>query len=238
MMLKIFYTPFHIIKEIKDLYVKKDSIICDPCCGTGQFLFVFSEKIKNPNNIYGFDIDKIAVKIARVNLIVKYKDFDFYPNIFCFNPLIENFNNYPKFDLIATNPPWGAFFTENEIKILENNFPLIKSKESFSYFLLTSLELLKNNGILSFILPEAILNVGIHSDIRDILIKYLILNIKYYGKIFKKVFSSVIRLDIQKTKNNNINNKIFNINLIFNYKKMAFTEQDFIKLNYENRIKK
>lgn len=209
-----YYTPINIIKEIRDLYIRKDSLICDPCCGTGQFLLVFSEYIENPCNIYGFDIDEIAIKITKINLMIRYKDFDFYPNIFYFNPLLKDYDESIKFDIIATNPPWGAFFSEQEVKILEKRFPLIKSKESFSYFLLTSLNLLKNNGILSFILPESILNVKIHSDIREILLKYFIKGIKSYGKIFKKVFSSIIRLDLQNKKNYSLNKDIFNINLI------------------------
>ncbi|HOJ64081.1 MAG TPA: N-6 DNA methylase [Spirochaetota bacterium] len=206
-----YYTPLNIINKIRDLYVKKNFAVCDPCCGTGQFLLSFAEIIENPENLYGFDIDKIAVKIARFNLILKYRDVDFEPNIFYHNFLIDEYKGIP-FDLIATNPPWGAHFSYEELKILKEKFPDIKSGESFSYFLLASLNVLKEGGILSFVLPESILNVNIHRDIRNIISKYRIEKIKPYGKIFKKVFSNVIRMDIKKLESKN-NEIIFNINI-------------------------
>ena len=77
---------------IKD-YVKKDSKVLDPCCGTGQFLLAFAHIVKNPLNIYGVDYDKIAVKIARLNILIRFKNENFVPNIFCKNTLLDIDNN-------------------------------------------------------------------------------------------------------------------------------------------------
>ena len=59
------------MKLIKE-HVKKDSKVLDPCCGTGQFILTFSDIVENPSNIYGVDIDEIAVRIARLNLLIKF----------------------------------------------------------------------------------------------------------------------------------------------------------------------
>ncbi|MGI6449909.1 MAG: TaqI-like C-terminal specificity domain-containing protein [Desulfitobacteriia bacterium] len=80
-------------------------------------------------------------------------------------------------------------------------FPGISSDESFTYFLLISLKLLKDGGTLSFILPESILHIRRHADIR----KYILENcrikrIDCLGKKFQNVLSSVIRLDLQQRK--------------------------------------
>ncbi len=233
-----YYTPSDVVYDMIKPYVKPDSRVLDPCSGTGQFLLAFSDKVQNPLNIYGIDCDEIAVKIARLNLLTKFKNKNFVPNIFCKNTLFDSqvlrdylktspgfaqdpfhqilkhklsksanlFNGrncYDKgmknFDIIATNPPWGARFSKTETKILQNIYPEISSAESFSYFLNKSLGWLKNNGVASFILPEAFLNVRTHKDIRKIILtKTRIINITYLGRIFKNIFTPVIKIDLKK----------------------------------------
>lgn len=217
-----YYTPSDIVKDIVKNYCKKDYKVLDPCCGTGQFLMKFSNIVSKPENIFGFDIDKTAVRIARINLMLKYIDSEFKPNIFCKNAifdLIENssvdnfisfFNN---FDLIATNPPWGYKFSKSDFLSLNKVFPELKSGDSFSYIIVKCIKLLKDNGILSVVLPESILNVKAHKDIR----KYLLCNtslrkIIYFNRVFKSVFSPVVRIDIEKNRNiNEPANEIFTI---------------------------
>ena len=206
-----YYTPDKIVKKIMLDYANDDSKFLDPCCGTGQFLLIFSEKIKNPTNLYGYDIDAIAIKIARINLIIKYRNIDFKPKIFCLNSLKGFKSGYSlfdnpeliiekNFDIVATNPPWGYHFSNEDLSFLKKEYIKIRSGESFSFFLTLGLELLKSGGVCSFILPESILNVKTHKDIREIILKnYKINLIEYYGKVFHKVFSPVIRLDIEKS---------------------------------------
>jgi len=206
-----YYTPSVIVDSVTKEYVKKDSKVLDPCCGTGQFLLSFADNMENPANIYGIDIDEIAVRIARINLLLKYKNINFTPNIVCKNTLFDigvydlfslNDENIRDFDVIATNPPWGVHFSRGDAEKLKNIYPAIASVESFSYFLKKSIDLLRDGGMLSFILPESILNVKTHSDIREIILKNTrVKNITYLDRIFKNVFTPVIRLDLKKTKN-------------------------------------
>ena len=208
-----YYTPSAIVDGITNEYAEKDSKVLDPCCGTGQFLLAFADNVKNPANIYGIDIDEIAVRIARINLLLKYKDIDFAPNIVCKNTLFDigvydlfslNNENIRDFDVIATNPPWGVHFSRGDAEKLKNIYPTITSVESFSYFLKKSIDLLRDEGMLSFILPESILNVKTHSDIRKIILENShIKKISYLDRVFKNVFTSVIRLDLKKGKDEN-----------------------------------
>jgi len=203
-----YYTPSHIVSEVITTYVKKDSKVLDPCCGTGQFLLAFSDVIENPLNIYGIDFDKIAVRIARINILIKYKDRNFIPNVVCKNTLLEVGNkdllsfrdkSIKDFDIIATNPPWGVHFSKGDLEKLYKFYPEIKSLESFSYFLKKSIDLLSKNGIISFILPESILSVGTHRDIREIILRdSQVIKIVYLNRVFKNVFTPVVRLDIKK----------------------------------------
>ena len=205
-----YYTPTHVVSDMIKSYAKPDSKVLDPCCGTGQFLLTFADKVKNPKNIYGIDYDKTAVQIARINLLVQFKSKEFAPNVFCKNTLLDtshydllnygNTENIKNFNVIATNPPWGVSFSKGERVFLKRLYPEVTSFESFSYFLQNSLDLLCNRGTVSFILPESILNVKIHKDIRKIILtKSYIMKIVYLGRVFKNVFTPVIRLDLKKT---------------------------------------
>ncbi len=211
-----YYTPEIIVNEIIRNYVKKESKVLDPCCGTGQFLLAFADEIDTPKNIYGVDIDEIAVRIARLNLLIKYKNQNFAPNIVCKNTLLEignydlfslNDENIRDFDVIATNPPWGVHFSKADTEQLKTYYPEITSLESFSYFLKKSIDLLRDGGVISFILPESILNVKTHKDIREIILRNThIKKVSYLNRVFKNVFTPVIKLDLEKTKK--VNGKI------------------------------
>ncbi len=202
-----YYTPKNLVDEIVNETVEKDDYVLDPCCGTGQFLISASKKLDNPERIWGFDIDLQAVRIAKINLILEFPEVVFKPNIYHKNTLLdlqvdELFLDIeiPEFDSVITNPPWGAHFTQNETKQLKINYPEIKSNEAFSYFIKKSYELLKEGGKLSFVLPEAILNIKTHSDIRHILLtETKIKKIAYLNKIFKNVFTPVLRIDFIKS---------------------------------------
>jgi len=185
-----YYTPNNLL----NIDIKENDKVLDPCCGSGQFLIYFL-KFTKPENIYGYDMDEIAVKLARINLLF-YSKKEFEPNIFYLDFLTSKIDK--KFDVIATNPPWGAYFDDKYKKILKTIYPKISSYESFSYFIFKSLDILKDNGILDFILPYSIINVQTHKDIRNIILKYNILELKDLKHPFKGVMSRVIRLKLEK----------------------------------------
>jgi len=197
-----YYTPIlEVQKIVKTYFNRKDLKVLDPCCGTGSFIICFSQKIKNPENIFGFDSDSLAVKLARLNLIWCYPRKDnFKINIFNKNSLIEN--QSIKFDLIFTNPPWGFMFNLKEQEVLKEKFSSISSGESYSYFILACMDMLKPTGILSFLLPESILKIKTHKDIREqMLNNSSIKQIHFLGNIFNKVMTNVVRIDLVKKTN-------------------------------------
>ena len=198
-----YYTPLKLIEDsLCDIKKNSNDTFLDPCCGTGNYLISAVKILQlQPEKILGFDIDSLAVKIARINLLLAYPEIDFSPNVYCLDSLNElaTGNVFCKtnellnsIDVIATNPPWGAS---------KNN-----SIETFSLFLQKSLHLLKDGGQLSFVLPESILNVKTHSIIRHTLLTQgKILNIIKLGRQFTGVFTPVIRLDFVKTSKNTNN---------------------------------
>ncbi|MDA3885736.1 MAG: N-6 DNA methylase [Candidatus Delongbacteria bacterium] len=191
-----YYTPDDIVSDIiNDLKISKDFKVYDPCCGTGQFLKKVSEKY-NDINIYGKDIDPTAIKIVDYHLSEdKSNKYSFEHT----DSLLVNEENI--FEIIITNPPWGAHYSKPDRKLLDTIFPEATSGDSLEYFLLKGYHSLKNNGVMSFVLPESFLYVKRFSNIRNFfLINSKILKIKTYGRKFAKVFSDIIRIDIHKSK--------------------------------------
>lgn len=197
-----YYSPEKIIKLFKS-NIKEESLFLDPCCGTGSFLLTASEIITNPENLYGCDIDKIACFITKINLIVRYRNKKFKPNIYNINFLTNrNLFRADKFDIIATNPPWGAITGIKYKKI----FPQILSGESFSYFIFKSFSFLKDNGYCAFVLPESILSVASHQDIRKFILETSkIKKIHILDRAFSGVLSKVVVLELVKSSNNSQN---------------------------------
>ncbi|MDY3309062.1 MAG: N-6 DNA methylase [Eubacteriales bacterium] len=193
-----YYTPQKIAHNMtKDFTFSNGELFFDPCCGSGAFLL--SVAAKNPNQIYGVDNDKVAVLISKINLLLKYKDVDFIPQIYCFDYLMgySVIQQHPvferTFDYIATNPPWGA---------MDDNYSYIytiTSKETFSYFFVKAYEQLKENGTIRFLFPEAILNVKVHKDIRKFILDTAgLVGITIYDDMFSGVTTKYIDIECGK----------------------------------------
>lgn len=180
-----YFTPKHIV----DSLLKKsnnffDGEFLDPCCGSGAFLLCVN--CKNPMKLHGYDVDEIAVMIAKANLIIKYKKLDFYPDIKCCNFLSSTTKN--KYDFIATNPPWGASNTKDSVHY-------ILSKETSSMFFVKAYSLLKDGGLMSFLLPISLLNVKVHKDLREFILKNGCLErISIYSELFSGVTTQFVSI--------------------------------------------
>lgn len=220
-----YYTHSNIVKNI--LYNDKDNNIIkdntrtylDPCCGSGMFLC--NIQTNHPENLFGFDINNIAVLITGTNLLVKYKEHNFEPKVYCLDFLNSTLNDFSdlniptEFDCVFTNPPWGA----DKDKIYVNKFPMIKSKEKSSMFIVKSIDIVKENGELCFILPSSLLKIKTHKDIRHFIINNTkIKQINIYDNSFDGVFTDFFGIKILKEQCNIqtyiVNNKnTFNVTL-------------------------
>lgn len=203
-----YYTPPNVVIDALTHTAFYGQTFLDPCCGTGQYLLCAARLLNlSPENIFGFDLDELATRIARLNLLVAFPSHDFQPNISCLNALTElateqmycNTNHLlGQIDFIATNPPWGSYKNSPYSASFTNG---INSNEAFALFLAKSLTLLKQGGRLSFILPESILRIRTHADIRELLLNNTKLtHIAKLGRLFTGVFTPAIRLDLIKGK--------------------------------------
>ena len=196
-----YYTPHTVAENMtKKLDFYNGQTFFDPCCGSGAFLL--SLKNVHPKQLYGMDRDAIAVMITKINLLLKFYNYEFEPQIYCGDYLkkcaLPNNTIFDiKFDYIVTNPPWGAV-AKHFSDITE-----ITSKETFSYFFVQSFQQLKPYGNIRFLFPEAILNVKKHKDIRTFLLEKGRFNaITFYRALFTGVTTKYIDIDFQKAEQN------------------------------------
>jgi predicted RNA methylase len=176
-----------------------NSSVIDPCAGTGTMLLNVLSKQHNPSLIYLRDIDVIALRIAKVNFALFFNSTEKLVKTQVVDILKPCKKIEKKFDFIITNPPYGAKFSIERKKELIRDFPELSGSESFSIALLQSLNMLKKTGKLYFILPESILYVGTHLNIRKkIFAKQNSVKIIYYGQAFKGVMSPIVRVEIEK----------------------------------------
>ncbi len=199
----MFYTPMHVVNSIaKDLAprVKAGVGVLDPCCGSGQFLVAFARHGVFPGDLFGLDIDPIAVRIARLNFFLAFPGLKLRPNILQRDSLLpsvdESIKTLGRFSIIATNPPWGARPNRAIRAKLGKEYPEITSGEYFSYFIRRALDHLTPDGAGSFILPESVLNIARHKDIRRVLLETTFIEkVKPLKRIFNDVFTGAVRID-------------------------------------------
>ena len=193
-----YYTPSSITSEMtKDLDFSNGQLFYDPCCGSGAFLLSLDNV--NPNDIYGSDNDPIAVMLAKVNLLLKFDKYEFEPKIFQLDYLdsdvftAKNEANSIRFSYIISNPPWGAMVGNTELS------SIISSKESFSYFFVKAFNQICENGIVRFLLPQSVLNVKCHKDLRKFILRNGCLKeISLYSGTFTGVMTKYVDICLAK----------------------------------------
>lgn len=203
-----YYTPSHVIEHALALTTMKNGKFLDPCCGTGQFLIHAIRKFSlKPSEVYGIDLDPIAVQIARFNLLQEFDFEDIEINVIQGDTITEiaigtldsEDDFLGQFDVIATNPPWGAIGAIK--KRLPPEYKTV-SGEMFSLIIEKSLSMLKKDGQISMVLPESILKINVHKDIREVLLRKTSLkHIVEIGRPFPGVMSNVVLLSLKKSLN-------------------------------------
>lgn len=83
-----------------------------------------------------------------------------------------------KFDVIISNPPWGAKLTVDEKKVLKDTYPSVDSStpNSFAYFIGLAIEL--DADVLTYVLPDSIMTKD-YAKTRTVL-KPMLTNLNWY----------------------------------------------------------
>lgn len=201
-----YYTPEKtvntLICNLKNCVNAQNKILCDPCCGTGNFLIGLVGNGVKIENLYGQDIDEISILITRINMFLLDNSItkeQLYSQFVCGDTLSNTFSR--KFSVVLGNPPWGYAFNKEETAYLTANYITAKNKgmESYDLFIEKGLSMLEEGGYLAYVLPEAILSVNSHQQARKLIVKNTAFKfISYLGNAFSGVQCPAIILGVQK----------------------------------------
>lgn len=245
-----------LLKNKKSKEVEKIRVL-DPACGSGSFLIkafdvlneYYAKNDKNysqtkmdfqtglsyttkteilKNNIFGVDIDKQAVEIAQLNLLLKIAEKGqrlplLQENIKCGNSLIddpaiagnkafkweEEFKEVMQeggFDVVIGNPPYIDYREIEGTEFFKKKFFSAQVKDKYNILILfieQGLKLLKEGGFLGFIVSNQFLCSDFGMNIR----KYILENSKIKQiidvsmiKVFRDASTYPIIIILEKTK--------------------------------------
>lgn len=195
----VYYTPYSVVCE---LLTKPESdfdhaTFCDPCCGSGNFIIHALELGFKPENIYGYDIDPVAIEItkARIRELCGYESCNIREADFL---QISSNGNVSKFDFIYTNPPWGKKLSREEKECLGSRLKAGSSIDTSSLFFFACLECLHDEGTLGLLLPEAFFNISAFESARLKALSFSITRLIDFGKPFKGLLTKAQAIVLSK----------------------------------------
>lgn len=177
------YTPSFVVKKmLDDIGFYGDNVlnkrILDPSCGDGQFLVEVVNRIiqyspsdileEQLHNVYGWDIDSIAVSecISNLNKQIEHLQININWNIYTKNSLLEIekiksnlFSDITNvFDIIVGNPPYIRIqhLDESQRHFIQHNYAFCKkgSTDIYIAFFELCFNLLSENGVGTLITPN------------------------------------------------------------------------------------
>ena len=187
----IFFTPLNTIRvNLNALkpYFKYINDVLEPSCGSCEYIQEIMKQNKNVK-ITGIEYNK--------NIYDKIKSFE-NEQIKIFNKDFLNIDDAKRFDLIIGNPP---YYVIKKSDVDPSYYEYFEGRPNiFILFIIKSLLLLKDQGILSFVLPKNFLNCIYYSKTRQhICSEYKILDIIICTDKYMETCQETIILIIQKT---------------------------------------
>ena len=185
----VYFTPPKTIhKNIQYLepYMSNIKEVLEPSCGSCEYISALSKKYKDVN-ITGFELNKtIFESIQHIgNDTIKLLNLDYLTH-----------DDNKKYDLIIGNPP---FFVMKKKEVDELYYDYFEGRPNiFILFIIRSLKLLNENGILSFILPKNFLNCLYYDKTRKYINdNFTILNILDCNEVYIDTQQETVIIIIQ-----------------------------------------
>jgi len=169
-----FETPKCIAEFIVRWAIRKhDDLVLEPCIGSGVLFFEAIQQLgqfhvsgETSGNVYGVDIDSVAVKGVKEKLGL---DHGLNSNIICMDFLRTTPDKeLPLVDVVICNPPYTRHqhlnrdYKEEIAEETEEKIGIELSRQSgiYVYFLMHASQFLKEKGRMAFVLPSNFLDVN------------------------------------------------------------------------------
>ena len=191
-----YFTPRTIVEfMVKFLEPSRYDKVIDPACGSGGFLLYVLDHVRKSvesqysgqdardiwrdfalKKIFGIEINSQISRVAMMNMIIHEDGHTNIEN----NDALEDYDKFDKrkaigpnkYNLLLTNPPFGANIKEQEHKYL-NNFLLggkekrRKNQKTEILFIERCLDLLVEGGRMGIVLPDGVLSNSTLQYVRD-----------------------------------------------------------------------
>ena len=199
-----YYTPQSLTDTaVETLQVSRGRVFLDPCCGSGNFLLRLLRRGARVEDLYGCDLDGFSVTLARINFVLSgnCSDKDTLQDHLLKCDTITC-RSLPQVDVVLGNPPWGSCDDEKVVSRYARTLICAEKKRPCyaDLFVERSLNLLKDGGIVQFVLPEALLNVASHETIRAFITEHArVRSVRYLGEVFHAVQCPSVILTLEKT---------------------------------------
>ncbi|HXF44433.1 MAG TPA: N-6 DNA methylase [Candidatus Paceibacterota bacterium] len=200
-----FFTPRNIVSfAVKMMNIERDNLVLDPACGSGGFLLHALDEMRQQakefyeddpvrerdywhsfaqNNLFGIEINDSIARVAKMNMIIHD---DGHTNVIghdALNSVEKMTAKNPgfaknRFDIIVTNPPFGATVKRSEHPYLEgytlgkNGKKVRENQKTEILFIERCIEFLKpETGQMAIVLPDGILTNSSLQYVRDFLME-------------------------------------------------------------------
>jgi tRNA1(Val) A37 N6-methylase TrmN6 len=226
-----------------------DSKVLEPSFGEGSFILnqidIFIKNVYKDNsidtiktilknNIYGCEYDENLYKKCIENIKTKYNLNEFDHNLKHGDFLITKFDDIT-FDFIDGNPPFGGTINSLYNEKLDKEYGKVNGlkikKETYSFFVIKSLEMLSENGKLTFICSDTFKTINTMKGLRQVMLQHTVnlKNLNYFSE--ETTYGMVV---VSVTKNNTskliYDDKEINLDSIKQTPNFSFEiEEDLIK---------
>jgi phospholipid N-methyltransferase len=166
------YQPFYtksvpiVSYMLQNLSLRPGIKVFEPCGGDGVFVdAVLNEEPRTDIDVFELNPDSVALLKDKYS---KYLNIRIRESDTLLDSELALFSSIGGFyDRIIANPPYGAWQDYDKRKILKNLYPDLYTKETYALFLYRCIQLLKDKGILVFIIPDTFLSLHMHKSLRE-----------------------------------------------------------------------
>jgi type I restriction-modification system DNA methylase subunit len=224
----IYFTPPSCVNsniELLKPYMAEIKHILEPSCGSGEFITSLKSSFSGQVSITGIEYNETIynsiLQLDADNVSILKQDY-------------LTFTPSTKYDLIIGNPP---FYVMKKDRVDKIYYPYFDGRPNiFILFIMKSLELLNDNGILSFILPKNFLNCLYYDKTRNYISKNCqILNIVERDDKFIDTQQETIILIVRKLHvKTDIDNKKYILSI---HSYTIFVVEDNMNMNMNKILK-
>jgi len=223
-----FYTPGALARRLVDeVPLTLQSTVLEPSAGDGAFVLPLIERFMNlhegsererlrrvlTENVFAIEINRDAHASLLAAVERRWGELPDHHNLLCGDFFVTDFEGPPagnslfadqrRFDLIIGNPPFGGTIDPRIQDQLDGRYGkrdgLKIKKETYSFFIVRSVELLRPTGRLRFICSDTFLTIPTMKGLREFLLNRGHASVKTTKGEFAETSQPMVVLDFELT---------------------------------------